>query len=69
MKAQFEINGQKITIEASMDTLNEIQGMAVKSSRYCKRKGHKNAAKRYDKWFDGIYKALDAKGYYDRFKD
>ena len=69
MKAQFEINGQKITIEASMDTLNEIQGMAIKSSHYCNRKGHKNAAKRYDKWFDAIYDALDAKGYYDRVKD
>lgn len=69
MKAQFEINGRKITIEASMDTLNEIQGMAAKSSHYCKRKGHENAAKLYDKWFDGIYKALDAKGYYDSVKD
>ena len=69
MKAQFEINGRKITIEASMDTLNEIQGMASKSSRYCQRKGHKYAAKLYDKWFDGIYKALDAKGYYDSVKD
>ena len=69
MKAQFEINGQKITIEASMDTLNEIGGMATKSFHYCKCRGYEDAAKRYDKWFDSIYKALDAKGYYDRFKD
>ena len=69
MKAQFEINGQKITIEASMDTLNEIGGMATKSSHYCKRRGHENAAKIYDKWFDAIYKALDAKGYYESVKE
>ena len=69
MKAQFEINGRKITIEASMDTLNEIQGMAVKSSYYCKLKGHEDAAKIYNSWFNGIYEALDAKGYYDSVKD
>lgn len=69
MKAQFEINGSKITIEASKDTLNVIQGMAVKSSRYCKLKGHEDAAKLYDKWFDAIYDALDANGYYDSVKD
>ena len=69
MKAQFEINGRKITIEASKDTLNEIAVMAAKSSRYCERRGHKNAAKLYDKWFDAIYDALDAEGYYDSVKD
>lgn len=69
MKAQFEINGSKITIEASMDTLNEIGGMAVKSARYCKLKGHEDAAKVYNSWFNGIYEALDAKGYYDSVKD
>ena len=69
MKAQFEINGRKITIEASMDTLNEIEGMAIKSSHYCECRGYKNTAKLYDKWFDGIHNALDAKGYYDSVKD
>ena len=69
MKAQFEINGRKITIEASMDTLNEIQGMAVKSARYCRIKGYEDAAKLYDSWSNGIYDAIDTKGYYDRFKD
>ena len=69
MKAQFEINGRKITIEASMDTLNEIQGMDVKSARYCRIKGDEDAAKLYDSWSNGIYDEIDAKGYYDRFKD
>ena len=69
MKAQFEIHGRKITIEASKDTLDIIQGMAIKSARYCKLKGHEDAAKLYDSWFNGIYDALDAKGYYDRVKD
>ena len=69
MKAQFEIHGRKITIEASKDTLNEIQGMAVKSARYCELKGHEDAAKLYNSWFNGIYEALDANGYYDSVKD
>lgn len=69
MKAQFEINGRKITIEASKDTLSEIQGMAVKSACYCKFKGHEDAAKLYDSWFNGIYEALDAKGYYNSVKN
>ena len=69
MKAQFEIHGRKITIEASKDTLNEIQGMAVKSARYCRIKGYEAAAELYDRWFNGIYEELDTKGYYDRFKD
>ena len=69
MKAQFEIHGRKITIEASKDTLNEIQGMALKSAWYCKLKGHEDAAKIYNSWFNGIYEALDAKGYYDSVKD
>ena len=69
MKAQFEIHGRKITIEASKDTLDLIQGMAIKSASNCKLKGHEDAAKLYDKWFNCIYDALDAKGYYDRVKD
>ena len=69
MKAQFEINGRKITIKASKDTLDKIGGMAVKSSMYCRIKGHEDAAKLYDKWFDAIFDALDAKGYYYSVKD
>ena len=69
MKAEFEINGRKITIEASMDTLNEIQEMAVNSSLYCERTGHEKAVRIYDEWFEGIYNALDANGYYDNVKD
>ena len=67
MKAKFEVNGRKITIEASMDTLNEIQGMAVNSSLYCK--DHENVSRIYDEWFEGIYNALNANGYYDNVKD
>lgn len=68
MKVQFEANGRKITIEASMDTLNEIEGMAICKSNHCREKGHEDASKIYDDWFTGIHDALDAKGYYDSVK-
>lgn len=69
MKAQFYVNGRKITIEASKDTLSDIAGMACKTSNYCRDNGHEDASEVYDDWFNGLFDALNAKGYYNSVKD
>lgn len=68
MTAKFEVNGRKITIEASMDTLNEIEGMARCKSNYCSKRGFEGASKIFDDWVNGIHDALDAKGFYNDVK-
>lgn len=69
MRAQFKANGKTVTINASMETLNEILGMSTCKARYCREKGHEDAEKIYDDWSYGIYNALDAKGFYDDVKE
>lgn len=68
MKAQFEVNGRKVTIKASMKILNDIAIMAMYSREALVKAGHKYTAEIYGDWFDGIHDALDAKGYYDSVK-
>lgn len=68
MKAQFEANGRKVTINASMEILNDIAIMATYSREALVKAGHKYTARIYGDWFRGIYEALDAKGYYDSVK-
>lgn len=68
MKAQFEVNGRKVTIKASMEILNDIAIMAMYSREALVKVGHKYTAEIYGDWFEGIHDALDAKGYYGSVK-
>lgn len=68
MRAQFEVQGRKITIEASMGTLNDIEMMAIYARDENAKTNSPYIARMYDEWFEGIHKALDVKGYYDDVK-
>lgn len=72
MKAQFLVNGKKVTINASKETISAIQGMALKAQLFSQgaKKKHPNekAAQYYDQWFNGLFDALDEKNYYNRVK-
>lgn len=68
MKAQFEVNGRKVAITASMEILNDIAIMAMYSREALVKAGYKYTAEFFGDWFDGIHDALDARGYYDSVK-